>query len=103
MKIYLSGPMTGMPDYNMPEFDRVAGLLHKMGHQVYNPADTNDDFLQDRRRVWVQHCTWIINEAQALVYLPGSEKSVGAQVEIRLAEAMDVPCIPWNKVHASDL
>lgn len=37
--IYLSGPMTGIPDLNFPEFRRVAAKLYERGYEVINPAD----------------------------------------------------------------
>ena len=40
-KIYLSGPMTGIPDFNFPEFDRIAKNLRDAGYDVVSPADLN--------------------------------------------------------------
>lgn len=37
--IYISGPMTGVPAHNFPEFNRVAKLLRDRGHNVVNPAE----------------------------------------------------------------
>lgn len=36
---YIAGPMTGYPDYNHPEFNRVAKMLRDKGLKVINPAE----------------------------------------------------------------
>lgn len=37
MRIYLSGPMTGLPDLNRPAFDAATARLTAQGHFVINP------------------------------------------------------------------
>jgi transcriptional regulator with XRE-family HTH domain len=44
MKIYLSGPMTGIPDDNRPEFRRVRLELEAAGYVVSSPLDISEDF-----------------------------------------------------------
>lgn len=41
--IYLSGPMTNMPDLNFPLFHTTAPSLQAAGHTVTNPAELNPD------------------------------------------------------------
>lgn len=43
MKIYLAGPMTGLPDLNFPAFHAEAKRLRALGHVVINPAEINPD------------------------------------------------------------
>ena len=48
-KLYLCGKMTGLPDDNYPEFNRIAAILRSKGYEVVNPAElkpigTNDWF-----------------------------------------------------------
>ena len=38
--IILSGPMTGLPEYNRPAFHAAANALRLRGHTVVNPAQT---------------------------------------------------------------
>jgi hypothetical protein len=40
MKIYISGGMSGYPELNYPEFDRVEEELKAQGYAVVNPATT---------------------------------------------------------------
>ena len=42
VRVYIAGPMTGIPQYNFPEFDRVATLLRAMGYDVVSPAELDD-------------------------------------------------------------
>ena len=37
-KVYISGPMTGLPDFNHPSFDYKAERLIEMGFMPVNPA-----------------------------------------------------------------
>lgn len=42
MKIFLSGPMTGIPEFNRPAFFEAEAALKAKGHQVWNPARLPD-------------------------------------------------------------
>ena len=39
MKLYISGPMTGVPQYNFPAFDAAATYARAQGYEVINPAE----------------------------------------------------------------
>lgn len=39
MRLYLAGPMTGLPDRNFPAFHAEAARLRELGHDVVNPAE----------------------------------------------------------------
>ena len=41
--IYIAGPMTGKPELNFPEFNRVAKLLRDNGFNPVNPAEFDSD------------------------------------------------------------
>ena len=44
MRIYISGPMTGMPDSNISAFNAAAERLRAEGHFVINPHDLTPVF-----------------------------------------------------------
>lgn len=37
--LYVAGPMTGLPDFNIPAFNAAAVELRAVGYGVENPAD----------------------------------------------------------------
>jgi len=87
VKLYLSGPMSGLPDYNKPEFNRVAAKLRAIGHEVANPAEwdgeategwTWNDYIARDLTVLLQ------GEFEGLVMLAGWESSRGAGLEAHL-------------------
>lgn len=94
MKIYLAGPMTGLPNFNFPAFDAAAAALEGHGHTVLNPAQMDRDvgfdpssttvskeFLRDALRRDLS----AICDADAIAMLPGWENSGGAKIEWSLA------------------
>ncbi|WP_256733982.1 DUF4406 domain-containing protein [Pseudomonas reactans] len=42
-RIYLSGPMTSLPDLNLAAFQAMTTNLRAGGHTVTNPAELNPD------------------------------------------------------------
>lgn len=82
MRIYISGPITGVPDYRRA-FYNAEHRLQDLGHQVQNPARhpfglTRVDYM---RLDLAQLMT-----CQAVVMLPGWADSGGACIEHALAE-----------------
>lgn len=83
MKIYLSGPMTGIEDFNYPLFNKVATYYREQGYEVFNPAE---QFEGDQTKQWFEYLQHDIKEIvngdyDAIALLPGWEKSTGAAIE----------------------
>ncbi len=102
MKIYLAGPMRGIPQSNFPAFDVAAERLRADGHEVFNPADHDRSLGLDgdstvttgiRRELFRADTDWICREADAVALLPGWEKSLGATAERALALAVGLEVI----------
>lgn len=114
-KIYLAGPMTGQPYFNFPAFFEAAKVLRDMGHEVFSPAEHDQerggDFWKNcptgsheelvatnTPQINYKDCmridvNWIIDHAEAIALLPGWEKSKGARAEKALAECLGLEVI----------
>lgn len=88
--LYLSGPMSGCPEYNYPEFARVAGLLREAGYMVWSPHENG----LPADAEWGQHMRADIAalmQCAAVATLDGYGKSRGALIEINLARDLGMP------------
>jgi len=89
MKIYVAGPMTGIEELNFPAFNAETARLRALGHEVINPAEVNPDPKAD----WTDCMVMDIRElltCEAIVLLPGWEKSKGARIEHAIAVGSDM-------------
>lgn len=102
MKIYVAGPMRGIPEFNFPAFKAAAEKLRAEGHTVFNPAEADNDrhgvdiskgnVTGDESIAASQHgfnlrealghdLAFICGEADAVALLPGWQNSKGAIAE----------------------
>lgn len=91
LKIYLSGPMSGLPAFNYPAFHAAAAELRAAGHDVFNPAEI--DFKKPLEEVTHRDAlavdlVWICHYAEAMALLPGWKNSRGALAEHATALAI---------------
>ena len=94
LKIYVSGPMTGLPDLNYPAFNAAAEKLRALGHEVYNPAEweeSNNFGKFNHLLAFDDYCRYIVREADVVLVLPGFEDSPGATGETAVARAVRKP------------
>lgn len=88
-RVYVAGPMTGMPELNFPAFHAEANRLRNAGYEVANPAEINPDIgakWQDCMRADIEQLV----RCDAIVLLPGWEKSRGATLEHHIAKQLDL-------------
>lgn len=114
-KVYIAGPMRGIPVWNFQAFDSARDRLLKLGYEVISPADidrqewggdplTNRELLQ---RLESEVAAWgleeirevarrdllAILECDALALLPGWEMSTGSRAEYFLAKWLGLPIL----------
>ena len=90
-RIYLSGPMTGLPGLNFPAFAAMAASLRAGGHVVTNPAELNPDggsWTDCMRRDIAA-----LMECDTVATLPGWENSQGASLEVLIAERLGMTVV----------
>ena len=90
-RIYLSGPMTGLPDLNFAAFHAMTTNLRAGGHTVTNPAEINPDGgtwndCMRRDIAALMHCDIVAT-------LPGWEHSKGARLEVLIAERLGMTVV----------
>ena len=86
-RIYIAGPMTGLPELNFPAFHTEAAWLRAMGHEVVNPAEINADPTarwEDCMRADIAQLV----TCDGIHLLAGWEKSRGATLEHHIATAL---------------
>lgn len=92
--VYLSGPMTGLPDYNFPSFASAAARYREAGHAVMNPAEVAAHLPAGSK--WEDYMRADIRalcECDTIVMLAGWENSKGAHLELHLAHRMGLRVI----------
>lgn len=91
LRLYLAGPMTGLPDFNRPAFHAAAAALRAAGYEVVNPAELDESEPitdPDGPGAWERYMRRDIPhlcKCDALAQLPGWTKSRGAVLEESIA------------------
>ena len=81
-KIYISGPMTGIKNFNHPVFNAAEKLLKTYGFLVINPARHPIGLKHEQ---YMKYAMLDVENADALVLLPGFESSRCSLAEIKSA------------------
>lgn len=93
--IYISGPMTGYPDFNRDLFNRVALELRSQGCTVLNPAEIqgHDDWDWSD---WMREAIKMLLFARSVVLLPDWNSSRGASLEYEIAFNLGLEIDTWD-------
>lgn len=109
MKVYLAGPMRGIPEFNFPAFYTAEAKLQARGHIVFNPArrdcerhgkdigkgnmtgseaEAQKTHGFNLREALHDDLVFITLHADAIALLPGWENSKGVAAELATARAL---------------
>lgn len=84
LRVYIAGPMTGLPDFNYPAFHAEAARLRSAGFEVENPAD-NPHPPCGSWNGYMRMAIRQLSHCDAVAFLPGWNGSRGARLEHRIA------------------
>jgi nucleoside 2-deoxyribosyltransferase len=90
IKLYLAGPMSGLPDMNYPEFNRVAALLRAKGYEVFNPAENPEPPCKSWQGYMRMGIAQLV-QCDCIAMLADSEDSRGAMLEQEIAFKLEIP------------
>lgn len=85
--IYISGPMTGLPQNNFPAFHAAAQDWRTAGYAVRNPAEVGEEV----GLAWTDYMRKdlkLLAECNTIFLLQGWEKSQGAHLELQIAHRL---------------
>ena len=99
MRLYVSGPMTGIPEFNYPAFADACIRLRAEGHTVISPHEVNPQDGSEHEWAWYMRRDLVaLMDADAIVVLPGWEDSRGALLETHVATALGMPLYALSDV-----
>ena len=98
-KIYISGPMTGLPDLNFPAFHEETARLRSLGFDVVNPADLNPE----PNTGWhecMRNDLRALLDCDILALLDGWQNSAGAHLELHIAHRVGMEIVIAKEIKA---
>lgn len=84
MKMFISGPMSHIENYNCEAFNEMEELLKELGWSVFNPAWLQFDETWSRNEIMSIDIA-ALSRCDAIVMLKGWQCSFGANAEYRYA------------------
>ena len=105
IKLYIAGPMSGLPEFNYPAFHAAIDELSGKGYVVYSPTDSefeNDGERFGKPKSWyMRRGIKMVCEVEGIALLPGWETSPGTALEISVGQMLDLDIRPidqWETV-----
>jgi len=90
-KLYLSGPMTGIKNLNVPAFAKAAKQLRSKGFVVINPPELDRIQRADTWEECLRRDLRYVVDCDAIATLPRWTKSRGANLEVYVGRALSMP------------
>jgi hypothetical protein len=89
-RLYIAGPMSGLPGMNFPLFHAEAMRLRGLGYEVINPAEINPDQGMSWSECMRADIAALVT-CDAIALLPGWRDSRGATLEQHIADRLGMP------------
>lgn len=87
MKLYIAGPMAGLPSLNYPAFYTAEDMLQYAGYETENPARNEnpdpDDYIE-----WLRLGIKQLITCDGVAFLAGFGQSKGAMMELYIANVL---------------
>lgn len=91
-RIYISGPMTGIPEFNFPAFHTEAARLRTLGYEVVNPAEINPDVTMDWHMCLRKDIVELV-QCDAIALMDGWQASSGVHLEMHIAHRIGMKIV----------
>jgi hypothetical protein len=88
LRIYLAGPMTGLPDYNYPAFAEAEVRGTAMGLDIHSPHKNFNEVKTLPYATYIRADMAMLLNCNAIALLPGWERSRGAKFELHVAQLL---------------
>lgn len=98
MKIYIAGPMTGVPEFNFPAFADAAEALRHAGYKAVSPHEGVHN--RDLTKPWdyyMREDIKLLMNCEGVALLPGWGKSKGARLENYIAKKLGMQVAPLKE------
>ncbi|MBN2448155.1 MAG: DUF4406 domain-containing protein [Phycisphaerae bacterium] len=84
-RMYIAGPMTGIPEHNFSAFHAAAERFRQAGWDVANPAENFGGRTDLPRTTYLRSDVAMLAQCDAIALLPGWQLSAGATLEAVIA------------------
>lgn len=95
MKVYISGPITGLPYKEIEKaFNEAEVMLQEKGYEVVNPLNNG----LPRNSTWREHMRAglkLLLDCDVIYMLDGWDNSKGAEIELKLAFDLCIKAIKF--------
>ena len=101
--VYLSGPMSGLTDYNYPAFDAAARELRARGFTVITPSENKPPVPKPTWHDYMEMARAQVPTVDMIVTLPGWRNSQGAIEEVYLARAHRIEIVDYEMLITTNI